>query len=69
MTLRLVQPWFGSKRTVIGDSAFASFSTCVALLSMGLFFIGIVKTATSKFPKAFFMHGNQQNPYEVHICS
>ena len=54
MTLRLVQPWFGSKRTVIGDSAFASFSTCVALLSMGLFFIGIVKTATSKFPKAFF---------------
>ena len=53
ITLRLVKPWLGSKRTVIGDSAFASFSTCVSLLSMGLFFIGIVKTASAKFPKAF----------------
>ncbi len=35
---------------VIGDSAFASVKTARALISRGMFFTGIVKTATRQFP-------------------
>lgn len=48
--LRLTKPWHGSGRTVIGDSAFASVQTAVQLKRRGLSFIGVVKTATSRFP-------------------
>lgn len=68
ITLRLVQPWFGSKRVILADSAFASFNTCVALLCVGLYFIGIVKTASKFFPKLFLMLGKQQFRLEDHIC-
>lgn len=49
-TLRLLEPWFGSGRIVLGDSWFASVKTAVQLYERGLFFMGIVKTATKKFP-------------------
>jgi len=54
VTLRLTEPWHGSNRTVNGDSAFASFVTAIALLAVGLFFRGIVKTASSLFPMKWF---------------
>ena len=49
---RMTKALHGSKRTVVGDSAFASVETAVKLREKGLFFIGIVKTATTDFPKA-----------------
>ena len=55
VTLRLVAPWAGSGRYVVMDSAFGSFKTIVALLSIvGLYGIGMVKTAHRNYPKRFF---------------
>jgi hypothetical protein len=54
ITLRLSKGYFGSGRTIIGDSAFSSVDTCQALLDHGLHFIGLVKTASGRFPKAYF---------------
>jgi hypothetical protein len=52
--LRLCKPWFGSGRTVLGDSAFASVNSAVTLSGKGLFFSGPVKTATTLFPMPYF---------------
>jgi hypothetical protein len=46
----LVSPWAGSSRVVCADSYFSSVQAAEQLLSMGLKFIGIVKTATKQFP-------------------
>ncbi|OQR85202.1 hypothetical protein ACHHYP_20598 [Achlya hypogyna] len=50
--LRLSQEYFGSGRTVVADSAFASVKTLLALKKSGLFFMGMVKTAHREFPKS-----------------
>ena len=49
----LVQPWFNSNRTVCADSYFASVSTALELGKLGLRFIGVIKTATKKFPQSY----------------
>jgi hypothetical protein len=46
----LVSPWTGTDRIVCADSYFASVQAAEHLLSMGLRFIGVVKTASRKFP-------------------
>ena len=51
--LRATKAWQGSCRVVLGDSAFASVATAMALRDVGLFFIGLVKTACRFFPKKF----------------
>lgn len=51
--LRLTKSLHGTGRTVNADSAFASVSSAVALADVGLFFKGMVKTATTKFPIKF----------------
>lgn len=51
--LRLVEPWFGTHRTVYGDSAFASVWTAYHLRKRGLHFMGLVKTGYKEFPKAY----------------
>ena len=43
----------GTKRTVYGDSFFASVEICEVLASNGLYFKGIVKQSYSKYPKMF----------------
>ena len=53
-TLRLVKPYFGTKRCVVGDSWFASVPCAIELLKRGLYFTGIVKGRSSEFPKTFF---------------
>jgi len=53
--LRLCQPWFGSNRVVIGDSAFSSVPTAQACLSNGLHYMGILKTAHKFFPKQYLI--------------
>jgi Transposase IS4 len=46
----LVLPWASSGRLVCADSYFASVATADALLHIGLKFIGVIKTATKKYP-------------------
>ena len=54
VVLRLTQPWHGSGRVVNGDSAFASVTTAMACQDKGLHFTGLVKKATTMFPKKYF---------------
>jgi hypothetical protein len=50
----LVQPWAGAgDRTVCADSYFASVGAAEELEKMGLGFIGVVKTATKRFPQRY----------------
>ena len=52
-TLRLAEPWFGSWRTLIGDSWFASVNTALACSSKDLHFVGNVKTGHKHYPKSY----------------
>jgi Transposase IS4 len=53
---RLISPWAGSNRIVCGDSYFASVEAATHLRSLGLHFIGVVKTATRKFQIRYLQH-------------
>lgn len=46
----LVLPWAQTNRGVCVDSYFALMTTAQTLMGLGLRFIGVVKTATCKFP-------------------
>ena len=47
----LVHPWDCSMWTLMADSCFASVQWAQSLFKIGLWFIGMVKTATKGFPK------------------
>ena len=49
--LRCTEPWHGSGRVLVGDSAFASVQTCIQLMKWGIFFVGLLKTASTMYPK------------------
>ena len=49
----LVEPWVRTDRCVCADSYFASVNAVTVLRMMGLRFIGVVKTATKKFPMSY----------------
>ena len=53
VVLHLTQPWHGSGHVVNGDSAFACVTTAMACWDKGLHFTGLVKTATTMFPKKY----------------
>ena len=65
--IRLTQPWHGSLRTIVADSAFASVKTCSEMLYFGMFFMGIVKTAHSLFPMSFLKNTWCQQGEAVHV--
>ena len=48
---KLVLPWRNTNRIVCADSYFASVEAAESLLLVGLRFIGVVKSATQRFPK------------------
>ena len=50
-TPRLVEPWFHSRRIVVGDSWFGSVRTCLELMRKGLFSVFAIKTGHKNFPK------------------
>ena len=52
-TLRLSDPWHGSGRIIVADSAFSSVTTAIECRKKGLFYSGIVKTASREFPKDY----------------
>ena len=48
---KLVEPWAGSgDRVVVGDSYFTSVGAVEEMEKMGLGYIGVMKTATKRFP-------------------
>ena len=49
----LTLPWANSGRGVCADSYFASVTSAEELMKIGLRFIGVVKTATKKFPMQY----------------
>jgi hypothetical protein len=49
--LRLLEPYFGTWRLIILDSAFGSVELAIALLDKQLFTCAVVKTNTHAFPK------------------
>ena len=59
--MRLTKPWHGTNRVLTGDSWFACFLAALHLWTVGLFFMGIVKTASRFFPKTFLIRWCEQN--------
>jgi hypothetical protein len=53
--LRLMEPWFFTKRRLTGDSAFSSFKLLDELKQRNIYYQGIVKSAHKKFPKLYMM--------------
>ena len=49
-TLRLVEPWMGSGRCVVGDSWFGNVGCAAALIDNGLACVFAIKTAHRFFP-------------------
>ena len=49
----LVEPWVRTDRCICADSYFASVNAVTVMRTMGLRFIGVVKTATKKFPMSY----------------
>ena len=60
-TKRMTKKYHGTNRVCIGDSWFASFLTALELFNVGLFFMGIVKTASRFFPKKFLSEWCEAN--------
>ena len=52
--LNLSAPWGDKERILIADSYFAFIDAAEALLKNNLKFIGVLKTATSRFPVKYF---------------
>ena len=49
----LVRPWFNTQRVVCADSYFSSVSTAEEMGRLGMQFIGVVKTASKRFPQSY----------------
>jgi Transposase IS4 len=49
----LVKPWANTDAVVVADSYFASVSAAIRLKSIGLRFIGVIKTATKEYPMQY----------------
>ena len=49
----LVEPWVRTDCCVCADSYFVSINAVTVMRTMGLLFIGVVKTATRKFPMSY----------------
>ena len=47
---QLTEPWYGTNRVAVGDSAFSSVATALEMKRLGLGYIGVVKNATKSFP-------------------
>ena len=61
----LVYPWGNTDRIVCADSYFASVASAQHLKTMGLRFIGVVKTATKKIPMAWLQRVELRNCGDV----
>ena len=55
LTLRMLEPFFGSGRVLVADSWFGSVACAIALFRHGIHCVMNVKTATKNFPKEEMM--------------
>lgn len=60
--MRLVSPWAGTARLVCADSYFSSVEAALTLKAAGLRFIGVVKTATTRYPMAALASSELSSP-------
>ena len=70
--LRCLEPWHGSGRLALGDSALASLRTAMALAGVGLFFIGNVKKRDRRNSRGRGITGGeleQLNHYLIYLPS
>ena len=67
-TLRLSEPWHGTGRIIVADSAFSSVTTAIELKKCGLLFTGVVKTASREFPKEYLNNACKYRHKGDHIC-
>jgi hypothetical protein len=58
---RLFSPWAGSGRIFTVDSYSSSVEAALNLRDFGLIYVGVVKTATRRFPKAYLGQETLQN--------
>lgn len=66
-TLRLVQPYVNTNRTVVGDSWFASVFCAIAMTMYGLYFVGCVKTGHKHYPKSHLREKCQQRGDKLYM--
>ena len=66
-TLRICEPWHGTGRILVADSAFASVTTAIECKKCGLFFTGILKTASREYPKEYLSDPSRYNSRGDHI--
>jgi hypothetical protein len=64
--LFLVGPWLYTNRTTVGDSYFASVGAAYTLHERGMGFIGVVKTATKRFPMGYLSNLEMQQRGDRH---
>jgi hypothetical protein len=64
--LFLVGPWLNTDRTTVGDSYFASVGAACTLDERGMGFIGVVKTATKRFPITYLSNLEMQERGDRH---
>ena len=53
MLYELIKPWANTNSIVVADSYFASVQAALRLKTIGLRFIGTIKTATKEYPMAY----------------
>jgi hypothetical protein len=64
--LFLIEPWLYSNRTTVGGSYFSSVGAAINLEENGMGFIGVVKTATKRFPMKYLSKLEFQGPDRGH---
>ena len=67
-SLRVTEPWHGTGRILVADSAFSSVTTAIECKKCGLFFTGILKTASREFPKEYLSDSSKYNSKGNHVC-
>ena len=67
-TLRLTEHWHNSERIVIGDSAFSSVTTAIECCKCGLFYTGVLKTASREYPRDYLNDTSKYTSRGDHIC-
>eukprot|EP00731_Ephydatia_muelleri_P015330 Em0008g1050a len=67
-TLRLTEHWHNSERIVIGDSAFSSVTTAIECYKCGLFYTGVLKTASREYPRDYLNDTSKYTSRGDHIC-
>ncbi len=67
MTLRCLNPWFGTGRVAVLDAGFGSIETVKALKQHGLHTIANVKQMSDQFPRSAMLSRLKERHATVHF--